>query len=106
MSLHAYKRVLRGDPCSYCGRPSESTDHIEPWGSGGEDDWTNLTASCISCNSSKGTQSLLPWLASRLPVDVGSADFWEDILPVDEQRTTVDAPQSAPPRCGHTNGGA
>lgn len=54
-----YRQILNLDPCSYCGEPSGTIDHIVPLIKGGENDWLNLTAACLSCNSSKGTKSLL-----------------------------------------------
>jgi hypothetical protein len=57
---------LAHDPCAYCGgrivepwRSVVGADHIVPLSVGGGDDWTNLTACCKSCNSSKGADPLL-----------------------------------------------
>jgi 5-methylcytosine-specific restriction endonuclease McrA len=55
----AYAVVLAADPCSYCGRVAGHIDHIVPLKFGGDGDWMNLTASCQSCNSRKGTRPLL-----------------------------------------------
>ncbi len=66
-------RILAYDPCSYCGRSGDyllskatgngmGADHIVARHVGGERDWTNLTAACAACNSSKGTESLLHFL--------------------------------------------
>jgi 5-methylcytosine-specific restriction endonuclease McrA len=57
-----YVPVLRCDPCSYCGQPAESVDHIVPVIAGGSSDWDNLTAACRQCNSSKRERSLLAFL--------------------------------------------
>jgi len=57
--------ILAGDPCSYCGLPAESVDHIVPPGRGGTDEWDNLTAACLSCNSSKNNRSLWNFLGRR-----------------------------------------
>lgn len=54
-----YRRQLRADPCSYCGGPGGSSDHIDPQHNGGADDWTNRTSACRGCNSYKGTLPLL-----------------------------------------------
>lgn len=62
-----YITVLDGDPCSYCGRPCEASDHIQPLSSGGAHAWWNLTAACTSCNSQKGSRELLDFLLVRLP---------------------------------------
>lgn len=44
--------------CAYCGEefsPAELTrDHITPRSRGGKDVWTNVVASCASCNKHKG----------------------------------------------------
>lgn len=61
----AYIDILLNDPCGYCGGSIEHIDHIEPRALGGTHDWTNLTASCGSCNPSKGKRKLLVWLAGR-----------------------------------------
>jgi hypothetical protein len=55
----AYREILVCDPCSYCGGPSNGTDHIVPIAAGVDNDWTNLTATCGPCNSIKRTDSLL-----------------------------------------------
>ncbi len=57
-----YADVLYADPCSYCGERADTVDHIEPKYLGGENHWSNFTAACISCNSSKGTTNLLEFL--------------------------------------------
>lgn len=60
-----YEEALRADPCSYCGRPAEAIDHVHPLARGGGNGWDNLAAACTSCNSSKGTRSLIRFLAER-----------------------------------------
>jgi 5-methylcytosine-specific restriction endonuclease McrA len=57
-----YLRILRGDICSYCGKPAGTVDHIVPVASGGTNDWDNLTSACSSCNSRKHDRSLLAFL--------------------------------------------
>lgn len=59
-----YARLLVNDPCSYCGGPAGTIDHIEP---GDNNEWDNLTAACHSCNSRKRTRPLLVFLALRTP---------------------------------------
>lgn len=61
--------MLRRDPCSYCGVHPDDTaegrmtiDHIVPISHGGENDISNLTAACGTCNSRKGTKDLLSFL--------------------------------------------
>lgn len=59
----AYAAVLRHDPCCYCGSTDRvQVDHVEAYGPGGSCHWTNLTAACIACNSSKMDRRLLVWL--------------------------------------------
>lgn len=70
---HAWARLIRQDPCSYCGRPMAGTvDHIEPKnplkrckGLGGVHTWLNYTAACESCNNAKRDMSLLTFLRSH-----------------------------------------
>jgi 5-methylcytosine-specific restriction endonuclease McrA len=65
---HEYADVLRGDPCSYCGKPMQHVDHIQPIAHGGDGIWTNLTAACQLCNLQKRDRPLLIFLLDRLPV--------------------------------------
>jgi len=58
-----YRRILAGDPCSYCGAPSEQADHIVPLSKGGAEAWDNLTAACGPCNGRKNARDLLTFLA-------------------------------------------
>jgi DNA-binding XRE family transcriptional regulator len=60
-----FDALLRCDPCAYCGAPMEEIDHIAPRARGGEDNESNLTASCARCNQSKGARSLLEFLLKR-----------------------------------------
>lgn len=79
-----WERVVRGDPCAFCGANINQTnqerewrigagtvDHVEPKtlptrGLGGAHSWTNLTAACESCNGSKSRMSLLAFLSMRV----------------------------------------
>lgn len=63
-----YKKVLLRDPCTYCGMTERvyAVDHITARINGGTDDWTNLTAVCASCNSSKGTKSVIGFLGWKM----------------------------------------
>jgi 5-methylcytosine-specific restriction endonuclease McrA len=62
----AYAAVLRADPCAYCGGTGGALDHIVAVERGGANDWTNVTATCRSCNSRKHTHSLLKALLRAL----------------------------------------
>jgi 5-methylcytosine-specific restriction endonuclease McrA len=43
--------------CAYCGADATEVDHVLPVKHGGSDDESNLTASCVRCNRSKGIKS-------------------------------------------------
>jgi hypothetical protein len=71
----AWERIIRADPCAYCGRPAGTVDHIEPRnplrvcrGLGGVYSWMNFTAACESCNGRKKDLPLLLFLRLRAPV--------------------------------------
>lgn len=62
----SWRRVLRRDPCSYCGtRPSGTIDHITPRADGAPQQHriSNSAGACSSCNQAKGSMSLLGYLA-------------------------------------------
>lgn len=66
----AWARVIRRDPCTYCGGPGGTLDHIEPRarrarGVGGVHSWLNFTGACGTCNSSKGARGMLGYLWDR-----------------------------------------
>lgn len=64
-----YVDLVLGEPCSYfwlCGNLSDTIDHITPIHSEGTAAWDNLASLCRSCNSSKGTDSLLLFMLRRL----------------------------------------
>lgn len=78
----AYRMAIAGDPCCYCGGPSEHVDHFYPIAKGGTDHWWNLRPACGTCNRRKaahcGTWFLLsgravarlsPAVAEAGPVD-------------------------------------
>lgn len=67
----AWAEVLLCDPCSYCGGPAKTLDHIV---AGGPNDAGNLTAACQPCNSAKGNRPLLWLLAQR-------KGYWREIPP-------------------------
>ena len=58
-----YTKILRNDPCAYCGTKENITiDHIVAVNNGGDGSWMNLTAACNKCNPSKSDKPLLGWL--------------------------------------------
>ena len=50
---------MRQTECSYCAKTADTIDHVWPRSRGGDDHPNNLVPACRSCNSSKGTKSLL-----------------------------------------------
>lgn len=60
-----YAEIVLRDPCSYCGHPADTVDHIVPASVGGTNTFDNFTGACRSCNSRKHTKGLLEWLAVR-----------------------------------------
>jgi hypothetical protein len=60
-----YEKVLRADPCVYCGATSYALDHIVARDTGGPDGWDNRVGICGSCNSSKRDRSVLTFLGTR-----------------------------------------
>jgi 5-methylcytosine-specific restriction endonuclease McrA len=54
--------------CAYCRREmgiNSEIDHIIPMAKGGLDIIENLVYACSSCNQSKNSHDLIPWLRSR-----------------------------------------
>ena len=61
-----WRRIVREDPCAWCGGPGGSLDHIEPRSltrPGRRRSWTNLTGSCFACNEYRGDVGVLQFLA-------------------------------------------
>jgi 5-methylcytosine-specific restriction endonuclease McrA len=54
-----YYDIVIDDPCSYCGGPTNTVDHIIARSKGGSNEWENFTGACNSCNSRKHNHSLL-----------------------------------------------
>jgi len=67
----AWLRLLRLDPCAYCGRRRAGTvDHVEPRskpvrGLGGAHSWLNVVGACERCNGAKRDRDLLTALILR-----------------------------------------
>lgn len=78
-----YKRVLREDVCSYCGKKGViGIDHIIPGLSGWDDNWMNLTAACVSCNSRKNKTNLLISLLGGVGALWGNTTAYQKTNPV------------------------
>lgn len=45
---------MTGEPCFYCGAPSEEVEHFFPLCKGGTDAWQNILPSCMPCNHGTG----------------------------------------------------
>ena len=56
-SLHTYT----GKSCIYCGKPSESIDHILPRSRGGLSITENCVPACLSCNGHKSDADVFDW---------------------------------------------
>jgi 5-methylcytosine-specific restriction endonuclease McrA len=69
--LHAARRmlrILRRDPCVYCGGPANTTEHIRSRSEvrgRDRDEHSNLASACASCNQAKGTTPLLLFLRTH-----------------------------------------
>ncbi len=47
--------------CIYCGKASESLDHLHPMSKGGKSITSNCVPCCLSCNGSKSDSEVLSW---------------------------------------------
>ena len=56
-SLHAFT----GKSCIYCGKNSESIDHILPRSQGGQTITENCVPACLSCNGLKSNTEAFYW---------------------------------------------
>ena len=50
-----------GQRCIYCGKPSESIDHVFPLSRGGMSVTENCVPACLSCNGSKSDADVFDW---------------------------------------------
>lgn len=60
-----WSTVLKADPCGYCGRPSDTIDHVVPLAKGGAPGLSNQAGACRRCNGLKRDTSLLHFLIAR-----------------------------------------
>ena len=56
-SLHEFT----GNSCIYCGKTSESIDHVLPRSRGGLSITANCVPACLSCNGSKTDNDAFEW---------------------------------------------
>lgn len=61
--LMAWRHIVLLDPCAYCGRPTQSVDHVVPRSAGGNEG--NLAGSCLACNNQKRDMPLLLFMCAR-----------------------------------------
>lgn len=63
----AWLRIIRADPCAYCGGPGGTVDHVVPRSRGlpGTYDWSNVVGACQTCNENKADSDLLLYLRGR-----------------------------------------
>ena len=50
-----------GNRCIYCGKPSESIDHVFPLSRGGMSVTANCVPACLSCNGHKSDADVFDW---------------------------------------------
>tara|TARA_Y100001968_G_scaffold274646_1_gene268039 strand:+ start:806 stop:1216 length:411 start_codon:yes stop_codon:yes gene_type:complete len=60
-SLHSFT----GKSCIYCGKHSESIDHILPRSRGGLSVTENCVPACLSCNGEKSDQEAFTWYRTQ-----------------------------------------
>lgn len=84
LDLVAWERIIKADPCAYCGAMPSGVDHIDPRSFGGPETWDNLTACCHICNASKNARRLVTYLGMRPHLEQARAaheaiDAWNTI---------------------------
>jgi len=67
----AWLSLMRRDPCSYCGGPGGTVDHVDPRsraprGLGSAHGWINTVGACSRCNGSKRDLRLIVFLQRRV----------------------------------------
>lgn len=56
-SIHTFT----GKMCIYCGKPSESIDHLLPQSKGGLSTTENCVPACLTCNGNKSDENVFYW---------------------------------------------
>ncbi len=69
---HAYVKILRSDPCVWCGGEGGTIEHVTPRSEVGirsvhdeglsRDNWQNLASACYECNQRRDRIPLLQYL--------------------------------------------
>ena len=63
---------IYSSPCFYCGSGNKITmDHVLPLSRGGWHSIGNLIPACSSCNSSKGSKTIMEWRMSKMKLAGG-----------------------------------
>lgn len=77
LNKRVWKKIIRRDPCSYCGKPAtkiypSTADHIIPRSSLIEEcNWENFVPACSACNNKKADKPFLEFIFEM----VESGDF-------------------------------
>lgn len=67
------RKAEYGSLCAYCLKPmgTVSQDHMTPLSRGGDHTLTNVVPACRSCNSLKGTKTLLEFVTNKVVMTNG-----------------------------------
>ena len=57
-----YNDAQKLDPCVYCGKPSQTWEHIIPRGLGGSNGWDNIARACRYCNFRRDIKPFLVFM--------------------------------------------
>ena len=68
---------MAGYVCYYCGQDATTADHVIPIAAGGDPiDQSNLVASCVACNSRKGSRGQGHFLRTMRTPPVFSSNIY------------------------------
>jgi hypothetical protein len=75
-AFYNWDRIVKTDPCSYCGRPGvyNTFEHVKPKSQGGTRHFTNAASACRDCQLARGNAPLLAFLLARRLVQVRGAE--------------------------------
>ena len=84
--------------CQYCdvevSRANVTFDHVVPLSKGGKTNWKNIVASCMPCNSTKGSKDIRPRRAPYEPTYyelVNKRKRYHTDVPHDSWRTYIES---------------